>query len=264
VVIRRSDTAITPPGIGTFGSRSTVLGGTALVQAADTIIAKAKRIAAAIMEANPDDIQLEAGRFSIAGVGDKSVTWAQVAAAAYGRGKLPPGETLGLESSAYFNSATPTFGFGAAVAAVRVDPDTGEVRVEHLYTVDDCGTVLNPLLVQGQIYGGVAQGYGEALLEEVIYEPDGGLVTGSLMHYALPRATDLPPIDMDETHTPSPLNPLGFKGVGESGCIIGTAPIMNAMADALASLGIAHLDMPYTAGRVWAAIQQARSSQPSP
>ncbi|HEY7064979.1 MAG TPA: xanthine dehydrogenase family protein molybdopterin-binding subunit [Chloroflexota bacterium] len=258
VVIRHGDTATTPPGIGTFGSRSTVLGGTSLVHAADTVIAKAKRIAAAQLEANPDDIELKAGRFQVAGLADKSVTWAQVAAAAYGRGRLPPGETLGLESSAYFNSPTPTFGFGAAVAAVRIDPDTGQVAVEHLYTVDDCGTVLNPLLVQGQIYGGVAQGIGEALQEEVLYEPDGGLVTGSLMHYAMPRATDMPPIDLEETHTPSPLNPLGFKGVGESGCIIGTAPIMNAVADALATLGIAHLDMPYTAERVWAAIQQAR------
>jgi aerobic carbon-monoxide dehydrogenase large subunit len=258
VVIRHSDTATTPPGIGTFGSRSTVLGGTALVQAADTVIAKAKRIAAGLLEANPDDIQLQAGRFQVAGLTDKAVTWAQVAAAAYGRGKLPPGETLGLESSAYFNSPTPTFGFGAAVAAVRIDPDTGHVAVEHLYTVDDCGTVLNPLLVQGQIYGGVAQGIGEALQEEVLYESDGGLVTGSFMHYAMPRATDMPPMDLEETHTPSPLNPLGFKGVGESGCIIGTAPIMNAVADALAPLGIAHLDMPYTAERVWAAIDQAR------
>jgi carbon-monoxide dehydrogenase large subunit len=235
-----------------------VLGGTALVHAADTVIAKAKRIAAAQLEANPDDIQLQAGRFQVAGIADKSVTWAQVAAAAYGRGRLPPGETLGLESAAYFNSPTPTFGFGAAVAAVRIDPDTGHVKVEHLYTVDDCGTVLNPLLVQGQIYGGVAQGIGEALQEEVLYEADGGLVTGSFMHYAMPRATDIPPIDLEETHTPSPLNPLGFKGVGESGCIIGTAPIMNAVADALAPVGIAHLDMPYTAERVWAAINQAR------
>jgi carbon-monoxide dehydrogenase large subunit len=256
VVIRHGDTATTPPGIGTFGSRSTVLGGTSLVQAADTVIAKAKRIAAGLLEANPDDIQLQAGRFQVAGLTDKAVTWAQVAAAAYGRGRLPPGETLGLESSAYFNNPTPTFGFGAAVAVVRIDPDTGHVAVEHLYTVDDCGTVLNPLLVQGQIYGGVAQGIGEALQEEVLYEADGGLVTGSFMHYAMPRATDMPPIDLEETHTPSPLNPMGFKGVGESGCIIGTAPIMNAVADALAPLGIRHLDMPYTAERVWAAIHE--------
>jgi len=259
IVIRHSDTATTPPGIGTFGSRSTVLGGTSLVHAADTVIDKAKRIAAAQLEANPDDIQLQAGRFQVAGIADKAVTWAQVAAAAYGRGRLPPGEGLGLESSAYFSSPTPTFGFGAAVAAVRIDPDTGHVAVEHLYTVDDCGTVLNPMLVQGQIYGGVAQGIGEAMQEEVLYDADGGLVTSSLMHYAMPRATDMPPIDLEETHTPSPLNPMGFKGVGESGCIIGTAPIMNAVADALAPLGIPHLDMPYTAERVWAALDQGRA-----
>ncbi len=259
IVIRHGDTAVSPPGIGTFGSRSLVLGGTALVQAADQIITKAKRIAAGLLEASPEDVRLEAGRFRIAGVADKAVTWAQVAAVAYGRGRLPPGETMGLEAAAYFNAPGQTFGFGAAVAAVRIDPDTGETRVEGLWTVDDCGTVLNPLLVQGQIFGGVAQGFGEALLEEIVYEPDGSLVTGSFMHYALPRATEMPPLVLDEMCTPSPLNPLGFKGVGESGCIIGTAPIMNAVADALEPLGIQHLDMPYTARRVWAAIQQARS-----
>ncbi len=254
VAIRHSDTHVAPPGIGTFGSRSLVCGGTALLQAADLVIAKAKRIAAAQLEANPEDVRLEAGTFRITGVADKAVTWGQVAAAAYGRGRLPPGETLGLEFAAYFNAPGQTFGFGAAVAAVRIDPDTGHVRVEGLWTVDDCGTVLNPLLVQGQIFGGVAQGYGEAVLEEILYEPDGSLVTGSFMHYALPRATDMPPLVLAETCTPSPLNPLGFKGVGESGCIIGTAPIMNAMADALEPLGIANLDMPYTAQRVWAAV----------
>jgi aerobic carbon-monoxide dehydrogenase large subunit len=260
IVIRHGDTKVAPPGIGTFGSRSTVLGGTALIQAADQIIAKAKRIAAGLLEANPDDVRLEQGTFRIAGVSDKAVAWGQVAAAAYGRGRLPPGEGLGLEASSYFNAPGQTFGFGAAVAAVRVDPDTGQVRIEGLWTVDDCGTVLNPLLVQGQIIGGVAQGIGEALLEEVVYEPDGSLTTGSFMHYALPRASDMPRLELEETVTPSPLNPLGFKGVGESGCIIGTAPIMNAIADALAPLGITNLDMPYTAQRVWAAIQQARGN----
>jgi aerobic carbon-monoxide dehydrogenase large subunit len=256
IVIRHGDTNVAPPGIGTFGSRSTVLGGTALIQAADQVIAKAKRIAAGLMEASPDDVELQAGTFRVAGVGEKAVTWAQVAAVAYGRGRLPPGETLGLDASAYFSAPSQTYGFGAAVAAVRIDPDTGQVHIEGLWTVDDCGTVLNPLLVQGQIVGGVAQGVGEALLEELVYEPDGSLVTGSFMHYALPRANDMPRLDIEEMCTPSPLNPLGFKGVGESGCIIGTAPIMNAVADALAPLGITHLDMPYTAQRVWAAIQQ--------
>jgi carbon-monoxide dehydrogenase large subunit len=142
---------------------------------------------------------------------------------------------------------------------VRIDPDTGHVRVERLVAVDDCGTIINPLLVEGQVHGGTAQGLGEALLEEIIYEPEGGLVTGSLMHYALPRATDMPPMHLEEMVTPSPLNPLGVKGVGESGTIVGTAPVINAVVDALAPLGIEHLDMPYTAQRVWAAIQAARA-----
>jgi aerobic carbon-monoxide dehydrogenase large subunit len=257
VVIRHGDTAISPPGVGTFGSRSTVLGGTALIQAGEVVVAKARRIAAGLLEANPDDVRLEQGQFRITGVADRAVTWAQVAAVAYGRGKLPPGETLGLESTAFFETPRETFGFGAALAVVRVDPDTGHVQVERLVAVDDCGTVVNPLLVEGQVWGGTAQGFGEAVLEQVVYEPDGTLATSSFMHYALPRATEMPPLTIAEMHTPSPLNPLGTKGVGESGTIIGTAPIMNAVADALAPLGIRHLDMPYTPQRVWAAIQEA-------
>ncbi len=257
IVVRHGDTAVCPPGVGTFGSRSTVLGGTALVQAADQVVAKAKRIAAGLLEANPEDIRLEGGQFRVAGA-ERAVSWAQVAAAAYGRGRLPPGETLGLEASAYFRAPEETYGFGAALAVVRIDPDTGRVRVERIVAVDDCGTIVNPLLVEGQVQGGTAQGYGQAVLERVVYEPDGGLVTGSLMHYALPRATEMPELVVAETVTPSPLNPLGAKGVGESGVIIGTAPIMNAVVDALAPLGIKHLDMPYTAERVWTAIQEAR------
>jgi carbon-monoxide dehydrogenase large subunit len=258
IVVRHGDTATSPPGIGTFGSRSTVLGGTALVQAAQQVIAKAKRIAASLLEASPEDIELREGTFRVRGVGERAVSWAQVAAVAYGRGRLPPGETLGLEATAYYNAPRETFGFGAAVAVVRIDPETGELRVEKLYCVDDCGTIINPLLVEGQIHGGTAQGLGQALLEQVIYEPDGTLHTGSLMHYALPRARTMPELVLAEQVTPSPLNPLGAKGVGESGVILGTAPIMNAVADALESLGITHLDMPYTAERVWQAIQAAR------
>jgi len=257
IAIRHSDTSITPPGIGTFGSRSAVVGGTALLQAADQVVAKAKRIAAGLLEASPDDVQVADGRFQIAGAPDKVVAWAQVAAVTYGRGRLPPDETLGLEATAYFTTPASTFGFGASVAVVRIDPDTGQVRVEGLWVVDDCGNVINPLLVEGQVQGGVAQGYGQALLEQVIYEPDGSLTTGSFMHYAVPRATDMPPLVREEMVTPSPRNPLGVKGVGEVGPIIGTAPIMNAVADALEPLGIEHLDMPYTAERVWAALQRA-------
>jgi carbon-monoxide dehydrogenase large subunit len=261
IVIRHGDTTVTPPSVGTFGSRSLVLAGGALVEAADEVLAKARRIVAGVLEAAPADVHLADGRFRVSGTPDRTVTWAQVAAAAYGRGRLPPGERLGLEAGAYFDAPTNTFGFGAAVAVVRIDPDTGRVAVERLHVVHDCGTVVNPLLVEGQVHGGIAQGYGEALFEQVIYGADGALATGSLMHYALPRATDMPPIDLAEMCTPSPLNPLGAKGVGESGTIIGTAPIMNAVVDALAPLGIEHLDMPYTAERVWAAIQRATSRE---
>ncbi|HEY7060551.1 MAG TPA: xanthine dehydrogenase family protein molybdopterin-binding subunit [Chloroflexota bacterium] len=255
--IRQGDTAVGPPGEGTFAARSTVLGGTSLVQAADAVIDKARRLAAGLLEAAPGDVRLEAGQFRVAGQPERAVGWAQVAAVAYGRGRLPPGETLGLEASGYFLAPRDTYAFGAALAVVRIDPDTGQVRVERLVAVDDCGTVVNPLLVEGQIWGGTAQGLGQALSEQVVYEPDGTLLTGSLMHYALPRASDMPPLTIVEQYTPSPLNPLGVKGVGEAGTIIGTAPIMNAVVDALTPLGITHLDMPYTAERVWAAIQQA-------
>jgi carbon-monoxide dehydrogenase large subunit len=268
IVVRHGDTAATPPGIGTFGSRSVVLAGSALAQAADEVAAKARRIAADLLEADPGDVERAPGGFRVAGTPDRAVTWGQVAAAAYQRRRSrgapseQPPPSLGLEANAYFNAPTNTFAFGAAVAIVRVDPDTGHVALERLYVVHDCGVVVNPLLVDGQVHGGVAQGVGEALLEQVIYEPDGALATGSLMHYALPRATDLPPIDLAEMCTPSPLNPLGAKGVGESGTIVGTAPIMNAVVDALAPLGIVHLDMPYTPERVWAAIQRARAGAP--
>lgn len=259
--IHHGDTAVGPPGVGTFAARSTVLGSTALLQAADTVIAKARRLAAGLLEASADDVRLEDGRFRVAGLAERSVGWPEVAAVAYGRGKLPPGETLGLEASGFYQAPRDTYAFGAALAVVRVDPDTGHVQVERLVAVDDCGTIVNPLLVAGQIWGGTAQGYGEAMLEQIVYAPDGALLTGSFMHYALPRATDMPPLTVVEQCTPSPLNPLGVKGVGEAGTIIGTAPIMNAVADALAPLGVTHVDMPYTAERVWSAIQAARRGQ---
>src|SRR5262249_35859570 len=171
--IHHGDTAVGPPGVGTFAARSTVLGSTALIQAADTVIAKARRLAAGLLEASPDDVRLEAGQFRVAGLADRAVGWAEVAAGGYGRGKLPPRETRGLEASGYYQAPRDTYAFGAALAVVRVDPDTGEVRVERLVAVDDCGTIVNPLLVDGQIWGGTAQGYGEAMLEQVVYASDG-------------------------------------------------------------------------------------------
>jgi carbon-monoxide dehydrogenase large subunit len=256
--VRQGDTGVGPPGEGTFAGRSTVLGGASLVQAADAVLAKARRLAAGLLEADAGDVRLDAGQFRVAGQPQRAVGWPRVAAAAYGRGRLAPGETLGLEASALFQAPRDTYAFGAALAVVRIDPDTGHVQVERLVAVDDCGTVVNPLLVEGQIWGGTAQGLGQALCEQIVYEPDGALLTGSFMSYALPRATDMPPLTIVDQYTPSPLNPLGVKGVGEAGVMIGTAPIMNAVVDALAPLGITHLDMPYTAERVWAAIQAAR------
>jgi carbon-monoxide dehydrogenase large subunit len=256
--VRQGDTGVGPAGEGTFAARSTVLGGSSLVQAAEAVLSKARRLAAGLLEADAGDVRLQAGRFRVAGQPERAVGWPQVAAAAYGRGRLAPDETLGLDATALFLAPRDTYAFGAALAVVRIDPDTGAVRVERLVAVDDCGTIVNPLLVEGQIWGGTAQGLGQALCEQIVYEPDGSLLTGSLMSYALPRATDMPPLTIVDQYTLSPLNPLGVKGVGEAGVMIGTAPIMNAVVDALSPLGVTHLDMPYTAQRVWAAIQAAR------
>lgn len=260
IVVRQGDTALGPPGEGTFAARSTVLGGSALVQAADIVVERARHLAAGLLEAHFDDVRLTAGRFHTVGDADRAVDWRAVAAAAYGRARLPAGAALGLEASALWQAPRDTYASGAALAVVRIDPDTGQVQIERLVVVDDCGVVINPLLVEGQVWGGTAQGLGQALREEIVYAPDGTLHSSSLLQYALPRARDMPPFTVVEQCTPSPLNPLGVKGVGEAGVIIGTAPVMNAVSDALTPLGITHLDMPYTPERVWAAIQQAREA----
>ncbi len=158
---------------------------------------------------------------------------------------------LGLEAAGFYQAPRDTYGFGAALAVVQIDPDTGHVRVERLVAVDDCGTIVNPLLVDGQLWGGTAQGLGQALLERIVYQPDGALLTGSLMHYALPRASTMPQMTIVEQCTPSPLNPLGVKGVGEAGSVGAPPTVINAILDALRPLGVDHLDMPATPARIW-------------
>ncbi|MBI4507719.1 MAG: molybdopterin-dependent oxidoreductase, partial [Chloroflexi bacterium] len=249
VTVRCNDTAVVPVGAGSGGSRSLTVAGSALVRASDEVLAKAKRVAAHLLEASPQDVVAADGRFHLAGMHDRAVTWTDVARAAYV--DPPPGEMPGLEASAFFQGAGETFGFGCYVAIVRVDRDSGEVRLERLVAVDDCGVVVNPLLVTGQVLGGIAQGLGQALLEVLRFDEHGQLLTGTLMDYAVPVAASMPPIHLDHTVTPSPLNPLGTKGVGESGSTGAPPAVANAVVDALAPLGIRHLDLPLTSEKIW-------------
>jgi carbon-monoxide dehydrogenase large subunit len=257
VTVRCNDTAVVPVGAGTGGSRSLTVAGNALVRASDAVLDKAKRIAAHLLEAAPQDVVAADGRFHLAGIPDRAVTWAQVARAAYTN--PPPGEMPGLEASAFFQGATETFGFGTYIAVVRVDRETGDVTIERLVAVDDCGVVINPLLVTGQVLGGIAQGLGQALLEELRFDENGQLITGTLMDYAVPVAASMPPISLDHTVTPSPLNPLGTKGVGESGTIGAPPAVVNAVVDALAPLGVRHIDLPLASEKLWRILAQTRS-----
>src|SRR5262249_24595240 len=243
-------------GVGTFGSRSAVMGGGALAIAADRVIEKARRIAAHLVEAAPEDMVQSDGGFVVAGVPEKKGTWRQIATAAYGR-RVPPRVEPGLQETAFFDPRREAWGFGAHVALVRIDRETGRPSIESLVLVDDCGVVINPMILNGQIHGGVAQGLGEALREQMLFGDNGEVLTGSLMNYAVPRAADMPQLTLAETVTPNPFNPLGVKGVGEAGCNGAPPAVANAVMDALAPLGIDHIDMPYTAPKIWAAIRNA-------
>lgn len=258
ITVRAGDTAGGAHGFGAFASRSTALAGSALAQAAAAVRAKASRLAAGLLEADPGEIAIGEDGFRLIGGTGQRVGWPDVAAAAYAVRGRPSGETPGLEATVFFHSDFEPCSFGCCVAAVVIDPETGVLSIERLVFVDDAGVVINPLLVEGQLQGGIAQGVGQALLERVVYDDTGQLLTGTLTDYALPRADDFPAPVLGKTVTPSPLNPLGAKGVGESGCI-GTPPaIVNAALDALAPLGVRHLDMPLTSETLWRAINGYR------
>ncbi|HSX82483.1 MAG TPA: molybdopterin cofactor-binding domain-containing protein, partial [Candidatus Saccharimonadia bacterium] len=255
VAIRHGDTLAIQQGVGTFASRSAVMGGGALALATQRVIDKARQIAAHLLEAAVEDIVPAEGGFAVAGVPDRNITWRQIAATAYGR--PVPGLEPGLQETVFFDPGREAWGFGAHVALVRIDRDTGEPRLEKLVLVDDCGVILNPMIVEGQVHGGVAQGLGEAFYEQMLYGDDGQPLTASLMDYAVPRASDMPPLILGETVTPNPFHPLGVKGVGEAGCNGAPPAVANAVMDAMAPLGIDHIDMPYTAPKLWEAIQAA-------
>ncbi len=258
VVVVHGDTRSGPEGFGTFGSRSVALGGGALARVAGEVREKGRRVAAGLLEAAPQDVVGVQGGFHVAGVAQRRVTWKEVAAAAYAGGRaLPPGETPGLEASVYFQPEGEVWSFGCVVCGLAIDRETGRPRIERLVWVDDAGTVINPLLAEGQLHGALAQGIGQALLEAIVYDGDGQLLTGTLMDYAIPRADDVPAVTIEKMHTPSPRNPLGAKGLGEAGCIGIPPAVVNAAVDALAPLGVTHLDMPLTPARLWAALGRA-------
>ena len=257
IAVRHGDTAVGPPGTGSFGGRSAMLAASAIVRAGEKVREKAIRVGAHLLEVAPDDLDVRDGAAVVRGAPGRGVSFAEIARAAYG-GRLPPDMEPGLEATAFFQPPHEGFSFGAYVAAVRVDPETGRVEVARLVAVDDCGTVLNPLIVEGQVHGSLAQGLGQALRERVAYDADGTLLTGSLLDYAVPWAAQTPAWLTGHTVTPTPLNPLGVKGVGEAGTIGVPPAIVNAALDALRPLGVRHIDMPLSPDRVWAAMRAAR------
>jgi carbon-monoxide dehydrogenase large subunit len=255
VTVLEHDTAVVPEGVGTFGSRSMVMGGSAVYLALRKVEDKMRRIAADMLDASPEDLRFRDGRIEPVDAPERGVSFAQVAARAYAA--PPPGEDPGLEAQQFYGSQGITFPFGAYLAMVEVDRETGEVKLLRFDGVDDCGPVINPLLVAGQVHGGIAQGVGQALLEEVVYDENGQLLTGTFLDYALPTAATMPRMQLDHTVTPSPRTPLGLKGVGEAGTIGSVPAIANAVMDALAPLGIRHLDLPLTPHKLWRAIREA-------
>lgn len=261
IVVQHSDTQGTPFGYGSYGSRTSNVGTGAAIKAAAKIREKARRYAAHMLEASVDDIEVDGADYRVKGSPDRKKTLQEIAFALDLAFDTPEDMEPYLDETAYHDTPNCTFPFGTHVALVEVDEETGVVDLVRYVAVDDVGRKINPMIVDGQLHGGIAQGVGQALWEGAVYGEDGQLLTGSMLDYALPRASWLPAFELDETVTPSPVNPLGVKGVGEAGCIASTAAVANAVIDALSPLGIRHLDMPYTPQRVWAAIQAAKGGQ---
>ena len=267
VEIVHGDTARTPMGMGTYGSRSIAVGGSAMVRATEKIINKCKKIAAHLMEASENDVELRDGAFSVAGT-DKSVAWGDVCLAAYVPHNYPLEDIEpGLEETAFYDPSNFTYPAGAYACEVEVDPETGKVTIERMCAADDFGNIINPMIVSGQVHGGLAQGIGQALLEGCVYDETGQLLSATYMDYAMPRAGDLPSFEVDHScQTPCTHNPLGVKGCGEAGAIGSPPSVVNAVIDAIQSGGksVPHIDMPLSPARVWAAINGASTPSSSP
>jgi carbon-monoxide dehydrogenase large subunit len=243
----------------TYGSRSLPVGGVALYHATGKVLDKVRKIAAHILEVSEDDLEYDAGRFSVKGSPDKGLHVKEAAFAAWTAHNLPDGMEPALEATYVYDPPNFSWPSGCHIAVVEVDTETGDARLYRYVAVDDVGNVINPMIVDGQVHGGIAQGVAQALWEEAVYDENGNLVTGSLMNYLVPSAAELPSFELDRTVTPTPANPLGVKGVGETGTIASTPAVVNAVLDALEPYGVTDIDMPTSPERVWRAIQEAKS-----
>ena len=261
VDVVHGDTGEVQFGMGTYGSRSAAVGGSALSVSLDKVIAKARRIAAHLLEAPAEDVEFEDGEFRVQGVPAKTVAWGDVVLQAYLAHNYPEDLEPGLEETSFYNPENFTYPFGTHICVVEIDSETGAVELSRYVCVDDVGNVINPMIVEGQVHGGLAQGIGQALWENAVYDDHGQLVTGTLLDYALPRAHNLPTFETDRTVTPCPHNPLGVKGVGEAGSIASPAAVTNAVVDALSPYGVTHLDMPLTPEKIWRAIHRPSHRQ---
>ena len=260
VTVVHGDTAQVSRGMGTFGSRATAVGGIAVYHAAEKVKEKAREIASQLLEADADDLVYSDGRFNVKGVPKRALTIQQIARQAHETGGASDKTAAGLAAEYQFEPSNFTFPFGTHICAVEIDPQTGAVAIRKYVAVDDCGKVINPLLVEGQVQGGIVQGLGQALYEGVVYDDNGQLLNGSLMEYAVPKAAGLPRFQLSRTETPTPVNPLGIKGIGEAGTIGSTPAIVNAVVDALAPFGVTHIDMPFTPQKIWRLCQGAKAA----
>jgi carbon-monoxide dehydrogenase large subunit len=263
IEVIHGDTDVVSYGIGTFGSRSLAVGGAALLMSVNKVKDKAKQLAAHMLDAQPEDMTYADGEIYVASAPDRKVTFGQVAFAAadfswQGPGSAPAHIEPGLEATSRFEPSNATFPFGTHVCVVEVDGQTGEVELKRYVAVDDCGNVINPLIVDGQVHGGIAQGLAQTLYEEVVYDENGQLITGTLMDYAMPKAHMLPTLETERTITPTPANPLGAKGCGEAGTIGSTPAVANAIIDALAPFGVTHLEMPFKPEKLWHLMQEGK------
>ena len=257
VEIMHGDTGTGAMGLGTYGSRTTAVGTESVARAADKGAEKARAIVAHALEAAPEDVALRDGTFSVQGSPDKGMTLAEVSGMAHVRPELlPEGMAPGLDETSFYDPNNFVFPFGAHACVVDVEEDTGKVKVVRYVAVDDCGPAINPTIIDGQVHGGIAQAIGQVLYEHVIYDEDGQLVTGTFVDYALPTAAEVPSFETDRTETPSPVNSLGVKGVGEAGTIAASPAVVNAVIDALRPMGVSYLNMPLSSESVWNAIQE--------
>jgi carbon-monoxide dehydrogenase large subunit len=255
IEVVHGDTDNTPFGLGTYGSRSTPVSGAAAAMVARKVRDKARLIAAAMLEASPDDLEWTKGRWFVKGDPEQGKTIQEIALGAHGTVELPEGVDGNLDAEVTYDPPNLTFPFGAYICVVDVDPDTGEVKVRRFVAVDDCGTRINPMIIEGQVHGGLADGVGMALMEIIAFDEDGNCLSSSFMDYLLPTALETPDWETGFTVTPSPHHPIGAKGIGESATVGSPPAIVNAVIDALEPFGVRHADMPLTPARVWAAVQ---------